>query len=485
VKKLAFLLLAGALPLQAADQTITFAVPEVDGSISLGVYDANKKLVRTIATNVTDKDPAFKIGLNGFITVWDGKNDAGEALPAGKYDVKGYVVADSVKAEGEAFHFNDWVVDEDSPRLANPRVIWAKGPEVYLAGDGVVAKSSEKGGLDLVKEVPPSARFLACDGQTAYFQEDTGAVHALVLATGELSLVNKDAVPADNVFLARALQTPQVMTMQFPPKLWLYDQSPTLGLITSDGKTISLRGQEVPVGENLLITSISAGVGETFWVVGQTLTGADAGPAFVRQYSTTGEVLRQIAGDFPATNIFADKTENRIYLTHLEGATTTIKGLRPVEAKTDAAPAATATPPPVDKATEAPKQADWEVFLEKISTLCPKFGLVEGKLVADAGSAEQKTSHRFDLPPSTMDQQQHTLTVHLKAKDGEIWATGTGGLKLTLVGKLPGVDRVVVAPGEKKGQLKVYAGNGVVVAEYLLSGLDEIAQINAGEIELP
>lgn len=506
-KLLALLLLAGAVSLQAADQTITFAVPEVDGTISLGVYDSNKKLVRTLATNATDKD--FKIGLNGLIKVWDGKNDAGQPLPAGKYDVKGYVVPDAVKAEGEAFHFNDWVVDEDDPMLKSPRVIWAKGPEIYLLGEGVVVKYSTRGNLELVKDLPTSSRFLGGDGSYALLE--SAAPNGLVgikLSDSSNSFPASEGWGANSSSAAiwnqkiyvsptsesknsRLVTFPladDVNEIESPQNIRLLDSNEG-ALIASDEKSVWFyRGQTfdpVPLGQDVKINSLSAGAGETFWVVGQPVENGQPGPTFVRQYSFTGEVLRQIAGELPATTIFADKTENRIYLTHVEGATTTIKGLRPVEAKTDAAPAATATPAPVATETEAPKTADWEVFLEKTSTLCPKFGLVDGKLVADAGDAEQKTSHRFDLPPSTMDQQQHTLTVHLKAKDGEIWATGTGGLKLALVGKLPGVDRVVVAPGEKQGQLKVYAGNGVVVAEYLLSGLDEIAQINAGEIELP
>jgi len=459
---------------RAAEQTITFAVPEVDGRISLGVYDANKKLVRTLATDATEEN--FKIGLNGLITIWDGKNDAGEPLPAGKYDVKGYVVSDSVKSEGEAFHFNDWVTDEDDPRLASPVVVHAKGPRLVLAGDAVLGgyepPDKQTDWKLMVSFTEPDKLEMATDGLTDEGQP--AAYKLLKIKKPQLS-----PAPGVNNAVAEPMQ--------------LKDSNGAMALV-SDGKSVRIKNETsetpVPLAENLAINSICFGVGETFWLIGQVLTDGVPGPTVIRQYSFKGELLRQIAGEFPATAIVADTTENRIYLTHVEGPTTTIKGLRPLAVATApreaAEPAATATPAPVTEPTEAPKQADWEVFLEKTSTLCPKFGLVDGKLVADAGATEQKDGVRLELPPSTMDQKQHTLVVHVKAtKEGELWATGSGGLRLALVGKLPGTDRVVVAKGEKPGEIKVYAGNGVVVAEYLVSGLNEIAEINAGEIELP
>ncbi len=483
---LSLLALAAIPTIHAAaptEQTITFAVPEVDGRISLGVYDANKKLVRTLATGATDQD--FKIGLNGLITTWDGKNDAGEPLPAGKYDVKGYVVSDKVKSEGEAFHFNDWVVDEDDPRLANPIIVSAEGPVLNLEGDallgGYPTTDNQPDWRILVRFTEPDSLKL----ETRDITDEGQPALSIMVRPPDLERQKAGLIPA---------QDPNSTTpkQELPPNITLISSN-KISEVFSDGKSVwTYRGKtidQVPLPEQVKIDALSAGVGETFWIVGQPIENGTPGKPVVRQYSFKGEVLRQIAGDFPATTIFADKTENRIYLTHVEGPTTTIKGLRPLAVATApkeaAEPAATATPAPATEPTEAPKQADWEVFLEKTSTLCPKFGLVDGKLVVDAGATEQKDGVRLDLPPSTMDQKQHTLVVHVKAKDGELWATGSGGIRLALVGKLPGADRVVVAKGEKPGEIKVYAGNGVVVAEYLVSGLDEIAEINAGEIELP
>ncbi|MFY8216919.1 MAG: hypothetical protein ACOVMP_10020, partial [Chthoniobacterales bacterium] len=87
---------------------ITFAPPELAGRFVVGVFDSKGFLVRTL---MTDQDKSvFDIGLNGFITSWDGKLADGTAAAPGRYSVRGYVVG-GVEVEGVAFHFNDWVAD--------------------------------------------------------------------------------------------------------------------------------------------------------------------------------------------------------------------------------------------------------------------------------------------------------------------------------------------------------------------------------------
>ena len=99
--------------LWAQDQRFAFALPDLEGRINLGVFDSAGKLVRTLYVSAEESD--FQIGLNGLIASWDGKNDLGEAVPPGRYRVRGYVVGREVAAEGLAYHFNDWIGDDDSP----------------------------------------------------------------------------------------------------------------------------------------------------------------------------------------------------------------------------------------------------------------------------------------------------------------------------------------------------------------------------------
>ena len=70
------------LAASVARADIEFAVPD-DGRITLGVFDGAGRLVRTLHKLSRQED--FGIGLNGLVTNWDGKNDAGQPLPAGHY----------------------------------------------------------------------------------------------------------------------------------------------------------------------------------------------------------------------------------------------------------------------------------------------------------------------------------------------------------------------------------------------------------------
>jgi hypothetical protein len=69
---------------------ISFVPPPLEGRISLGIYDAKGKLVRVLHQEADLNE--FKIGADALVTQWDGKNDDGEDLPAGKYHARGYLV---------------------------------------------------------------------------------------------------------------------------------------------------------------------------------------------------------------------------------------------------------------------------------------------------------------------------------------------------------------------------------------------------------
>lgn len=113
---------------------ITFLPPPLEGSISLGVYTLEGKLVRVLAREATEEK--FTIGLNGLITDWDGKDDAGNNLPAAKYFLRGYAVGD-LGIEGIAFHGNDWMVDESSPRIRDVLELRVAARELLIAGVAV------------------------------------------------------------------------------------------------------------------------------------------------------------------------------------------------------------------------------------------------------------------------------------------------------------------------------------------------------------
>ena len=69
---------------------ISFVPPPLEGRISLGIYDAKGKLVRVLHQEADLNE--FKIGADALVTQWDGKNDDGQDLPAGRYHARGYLV---------------------------------------------------------------------------------------------------------------------------------------------------------------------------------------------------------------------------------------------------------------------------------------------------------------------------------------------------------------------------------------------------------
>jgi hypothetical protein len=69
---------------------LSFVPPPMEGTISLGIFDGSGKLVRVLHQEA--KLSEFAIGADSLLTQWDGKNDEGEDLLAGKYHARGYVV---------------------------------------------------------------------------------------------------------------------------------------------------------------------------------------------------------------------------------------------------------------------------------------------------------------------------------------------------------------------------------------------------------
>ena len=106
----------GSLAAKGAGVKIGFVPPPIEGTFSLGVYDKAGKLVRTLRSDAEASE--FTVALNGFVVVWDGKDDSGKPVSAGKYRLLGVAVGD-IDVAGEAYHGNDWMLSEDAPRLVN------------------------------------------------------------------------------------------------------------------------------------------------------------------------------------------------------------------------------------------------------------------------------------------------------------------------------------------------------------------------------
>jgi len=111
---------------------ISFLPPPLDGTISLGIYDGTGKLIRVLHREADINE--FNIGTDALSTTWDGKDEAGENVPAGRYNAHGFVVGD-LKIEGIGFFFNDFVTNEDSPRIRHLGNVRLDGNELHVDAD--------------------------------------------------------------------------------------------------------------------------------------------------------------------------------------------------------------------------------------------------------------------------------------------------------------------------------------------------------------
>jgi methylenetetrahydrofolate dehydrogenase (NADP+)/methenyltetrahydrofolate cyclohydrolase len=134
-----------------------FAVPST-GQITLGIFDKNGHLVRTL--HALDGEEKFQVGLNGYISRWDGLDNSGKKVPPGTYHIRGYQIGEAT-VTGEAFHFNDWISESDTPPIS-----WIEDFEVLEDSDlllfaktpaaPIVARASIKDGHLVIEKNPPA-----------------------------------------------------------------------------------------------------------------------------------------------------------------------------------------------------------------------------------------------------------------------------------------------------------------------------------------
>jgi FlgD Ig-like domain len=499
------------------EQRFAFALPEAEGRISLGVFDSTGKLRRTLYVSAAERD--FKIGLNGLIASWDGKDDSGQPLPAGQYQVRGYLVTDDLKAEGIAYHFNDWVDDEKAPRLTriddfrkqpggiivlaqalnetHPLVfrfdqlrgfLWATslggapGTIVEEAGPTGESRyhlaqfpqvndpaSSQSNRLlattenyvvvlvrDTLHLLDMSAGTVISTQANKFSQVDCFAASHDALIVGSQADLTKIALP--NLEIAGEIDTP------IPFDALALHGEQMLGASSSYwqvwGATDS-KWERVPL--TIAASSLSFGFGDTFWV---TATDEKDGKPFTGQFNRQGEFLRSYRDEFSPVRVCASTAIEEIAVLEKSGTTQRLRVLS-LGAET------TNTP------------GEWIVDFEKVIQSCEKFGIVKGKLVADAGTVPQIDGVEVALSGGGLSASAQKLAVRVTSDQAGLWLTTKSGLRLAFLASQPNVRRVVIEFRPEKKILIVYAGDGAVVAEYAVKGLANIVEIDAGDVELP
>jgi hypothetical protein len=174
-----------AAPSATRSVPLRFVPPPMEGTISLGIFDSNDKLVRVLHRE--SKVDNFTIDENSLRTTWDGKNDAGEDLPTGKYRARGYAVGrlkvdDLGKVEappnGAADHVSVKLVT--NPLVSDTRSVMELG--VGFDSKGCFLKTMDGLPLATVNEAPNLARVsVEKDGEKAanIWQDAGSAVEQL------------------------------------------------------------------------------------------------------------------------------------------------------------------------------------------------------------------------------------------------------------------------------------------------------------------
>jgi len=155
----------------ARNVQLRFVPPPMEGTISLGIFDSNDKLVRVLHREA--KADNFTIDENALKTTWDGKNDAGEDLPAGKYRARGYMVAKlKVEDSGKVDSSPSTASEHISMKLvANPLVSDTRSVVDLAIGfdsKGSFLKTTDGLPLATINESPNLARVvIEKDGEKA------------------------------------------------------------------------------------------------------------------------------------------------------------------------------------------------------------------------------------------------------------------------------------------------------------------------------
>ena len=139
---------------------LSFLPPPMEGTISLGIYDDADQLVRVL--HQESEVDEFSIGADALVTKWDGKDNDGYDLPAGKYSARGFLVA---PMKVEEIGRTESVVFVDPPDFVRVKLV--ANP----------LENNERPIVDLQA---------GCDDENAYIRTKDGLPLVTVMNTGEI-----------------------------------------------------------------------------------------------------------------------------------------------------------------------------------------------------------------------------------------------------------------------------------------------------------
>ena len=396
---------------------ITFLPPPIEGALSLGIYDKKGKLVRVLAREATKKD--FFVGLNGFITNWDGKDDAGKPASAGTYSARGFAVGE-LDVTGEAYHGNDWMIADDSPRLR--RVL-----AIELRASGRLALWAE-----------------GADGKRQLVRADQAGEF-----TGE--------IPLDPQIAALAVGDEAApKTAEQPPR----------AVIAGGKVAIVEKGETRLLALPDLVKPLDASLGrdDRVWVIDQTPERTE-----VKEFSRGGEFHRRLAID-PAepapVRVFASRTSDLIFLIEEKPGLQRVRGLA-LEAAAAKDGEATST---------------WKTVLSKSIIASDTFAAVADKL-ARPQPFKPEDKIRIRLVPNPLFQDaSHDLDVQIGLDAKGAFLRTPDGLPLRTLTETPALKWAVM--GREGGKVvTIFQSDGAVVEEFKVRRIANTMAFDAGDYE--
>lgn len=509
--------------LQAGDE-LKFAVP-ADGRITLGVFDGTGKLVRVLHKLAKEED--FRIGDNGLITTWDGKNDKGERVPAGAYYVRGYLIGDEVSVSGENFLFNDWAADPGFPnfkRIGDFSLL-ENGDLVLLAdggsGGNLLARFSQEKGF--LWSVPLKWRSSFSAGKVfSNFRKTDPSGHPL---GSSAALIPSPAPPPDfSPLLASNSTEAFVITSAGNGIYSLGDGKETFSSAAGGRTPLALAANDsrIFVGSKAGLTTISLplqmpdgtdvqSVDEAVGPLPSVFTSMDADPSNLLGASPEGVWIRKDAFSpvtLPATvkdvslgmsgTFWFVGVENEMPLVgQASFAGEILRLLRPAEGdpKPDKIRASRTAEKFVvleslnglqrlrvmSKAESGEWLIDWERTLRESS----HFGFVDGKPTADTGGAPQDKDIRVRLKENPLTGKRDFLTLHVDSDSSGSRLVSPDGLPLVDISTRADIRRGAIYRGDKADTLRLLQGNGAFVEEFAITGLGDILPLDAGGVDIP
>ena len=461
----------------AGTHQLMFLPPPVEGVISLGVYDADGKLVRVLK-RAAEVD-SFKAGLNGLFIDWDGKDSKGAPVPAGKYSARGILIGD-VNVSGEAFHLNDWAAPSDVPQIK--RILSAS----FLSGETVCAFAEVGTGKQLLidaisgkyrsTDLPADTKSVKFDGshilavcsdrlvqldpisrdstgQKSYSDlRDADQWHGkwIVLA-GNQVLSSKDATdqsttaPSDNLAYCAELDSSSVVADR-DGHLWKFQDGHFLPIET---------------GETGQLLDMSAGKGDTIWL----LLRIDS-KLLLRQVDLSGRRVQEL--ELPqdlqtARKLCGSREEEDLLLTVDLDPGERVMGLHFQNSKA--------------------QQSVWQKWIDRSLIPFRFFDIRDGQVVA-APSNTESAAVSVQLAENPLENGAvESLPLVVTADETGAWVSSSDGLPLLQVVKTKNPVVQVRWTADGADALRVFVSDGFVVEEYRVQGLENLYRFDAGSFD--